>query len=93
MNPMPLKILRLFYWSSLTIVIATPCLGIIYSLFGHELTLTAGILAYWSFFIQCVCCARLIEPEPELARRGMICLGIFLFVVFFSGALLGPIRG
>lgn len=88
-----LKRLRLIFWSCLAITTATPALGVLYSLFGHEMRPTAQAAALIAFLVQCICCAQLVDEQPDLARSGMLWLGIFLILLIVTGVLLGPISG
>jgi hypothetical protein len=91
MIPLRTKILRLLFWACCSATTAIPFFYAIYGVFGHELSLTASIIGFFAFLGLCLSCCSLVDDQPELARRGMTWLGVFLLLILFSGALLGPI--
>jgi hypothetical protein len=72
---------------------ALPFFYVLYGMFGHEITPTVCIVSFFAFPCLCLSCWSLVDHQPELARRGMICLGIFLILLLISGVLYSPISG
>jgi len=68
-----------------------PFLMLFASVSSHEITL-AGVVIFMSTTMGlCLSSAQLVDHQPELARSGMISLGItFILLVLFSFPL-GPI--
>jgi hypothetical protein len=82
---------RLLFWAFLTATLEVPTLGIIYGMFGHELTPAAIVIGLCSFAGTCFSCGLLVDHQPQLVRRGMLCLAFNFVLLFFSGLVLGPI--
>jgi hypothetical protein len=79
----------LIFWGCLTAMLEVPVLGMIYSTFGHQLAPAAIVIGFSSLIGTCFSCALLVDHEPELARRGIMCLALYFTVV--PPLLLGPI--
>ena len=92
-DPLPpgIRFLRLIYWATWAIVVATPGMMLWCSHEGRSLSRTATVAALVAMAGQALFYLIFKKSQPQLSRMSAWLMVFFIIYIVIAGCLLGPI--